>query len=47
MWCSSNVAGQCSVFAIGRIMLNRLRLTPTSAFAAVSAAVTQAAPNWG
>jgi hypothetical protein len=46
-WCSSNDPGQCSVFTIGRIMLDRMKLSPTSAFAAVSAAITDAAPNWG
>jgi hypothetical protein len=46
-WCSSNDPKQCSVFTIGRVMLDRLKLSPASAFAALSAAITEAAPNWG
>jgi hypothetical protein len=46
-WCSSNDPKQCSVFTIGRIMLDRMSITAASAFVAVVAAVTAAAPNWG
>jgi len=46
-WCSSNDPKQCSVFTIGRVMLDRMTLSAASAFAAVAAAVTDAAPNWG
>lgn len=47
MWCSSNDPKQCSVFTIGRVMLDRMTLSAASAFAAVADAVTDAAPNWG
>ena len=47
MWCSSNDPKQCSVFTIGRVMLERMKLSAAAAFAAVSSAITNAAPNWG
>jgi hypothetical protein len=47
MWCSSNDPKQCSVFTIGRVMLDRMKLSAAAAFAAVSSAITSAAPNWG
>lgn len=46
-WCSSNDPRQCSVFTIGRIMLTAMQLTAAAAFAAVAAAIEEAAPNWG
>ena len=46
-WCSSNDPKQCSVFTIGRIMLASMQVTAAAAFAAVLAAVEDAAPNWG
>ena len=46
-WCSSNEEGQCSVFTIGRAVLDRLRVTATAAILAVSQAIAEAAPNWG
>jgi hypothetical protein len=46
-WCSSNDAKQCSAFTIGRVVLDRLRITVAAAIAAVSQAITEAAPNWG
>jgi hypothetical protein len=46
-WCSSNDPKQCSVFTIGRIMLERMKVSPAEAFAAVVAATVEVAPNWG
>jgi hypothetical protein len=46
-WCSSNDPGQCSVFTIGRIMLTEMQVAAATAFAAVAAAIQEAAPNWG
>lgn len=46
-WCSSNDEGQCSAFTIGLAVLERLRITATTALAAVSMAIAEAAPNWG
>jgi hypothetical protein len=47
MWCSSNDDKQCSVFTIGRILLDALQVTAALAFAAVADAICEAAPNWG
>ena len=46
-WCSSNDPKQCSVFTIGRIMLDRMKVSLAEAFAAVVAATVGIAPNWG
>ena len=46
-WCSSNDPRACSVFFIGRVMLNRMDLTPAQAFEAVRQATLEATPNWG
>ncbi len=46
-WCSSNDPKQCSVFTIGRIMRTEMQVAAAAAFAAVAAAVEEAAPNWG
>jgi hypothetical protein len=46
-WCSSNDEKQCSVFTIGRAVLERLRVTAAAAILAVSQAIAEAAPNWG
>lgn len=46
-WCSSNDPKQCSVFTIGRIMRAEMQVTAAAAFAAVAAAVEEAAPKWG
>ena len=46
-WCSSNRVRECSVFMIGRIMLDRERLTADAAFAAVVEAVAEASRKWG
>lgn len=47
MWCSTNRPKECSDFTIGRIMLTRLRASPTAAFAAVLVTTEQVAPKWG
>jgi hypothetical protein len=46
-WCSNNRTGECSVFVIGQVMLDRLRASPAQAFAALLAATEQAVPKWG
>jgi Transposase DDE domain len=46
-WCSSNKVKQCSVFTIGRAVLDRLRVTVAAAIAAVRQAMEREAPNWG
>ena len=45
--CSSTDAKQCSVFTVGRAILDRLRITAAAAIRAVSQAIMEAAPNWG
>lgn len=47
MWCSSNDADQCSVFTIGRTMLDRMRQRCDTVFDAVAEATVSSAPNWG
>jgi hypothetical protein len=47
MWCSSNDPQQCSAFTVGRVMRERMKVPPKEAFAAVVAAIREAAPNWG
>jgi DDE family transposase len=47
MWCSSNRTNECSVFTIGRFMLDRMQLNTATAFAAVIAAIAEAAAKWG
>jgi len=51
MWCSTNSKRrgerQCSAFTIGRIMLERMKVKPDAAVAAVVRATNEAAPNWG
>ncbi len=46
-WCSSNKPRLCSVFFIGRVMLNRLELSASQAFEAVRQATLEAVPKWG
>jgi hypothetical protein len=46
-WCSSNADKQCSVFTIGRAVLDRLCVRAVAAIRAVSQAIAEAAPNWG
>jgi hypothetical protein len=47
MWCSSNDPDQCSVFTIGRTMLDRMRQRCEMVFDAVAEATVKSAPNWG
>jgi hypothetical protein len=47
MWCSSNNPCQCSVFTIGRILVNRMQVPIPRLLTAVIAAIEEAAPNWG
>lgn len=47
MWCSSNDPDQCSVFTIGRTMLERMRQRCDIVFDAVAEATVRSAPNWG
>jgi hypothetical protein len=47
MWCSSNREKECSVFTIGRIMLDQMQLTAASSFAAVAGAILEASEKWG
>ena len=47
MWCNSNDADQCSVFTIGRTMLDRMRQRCDTVFDAVVEATVRSAPNWG
>lgn len=46
-WCSNNRRGECSVFIIGQIMLDRISLTVAQAWAALAAATEKAVPKWG
>lgn len=46
-WCSSNRQKECSVFTIGRNMLDNMQLLAATAFAAAAAAVIEAAEKWG
>jgi len=46
-WCSSNDPQQCSVFTIGRIMIDQMQVKAAEAFSAVARAVEAAAPKWG
>jgi hypothetical protein len=46
-WCSSNDARQCSVYTIGRVMLDRTDEAPEDAWRAVVAATTETVPKWG
>jgi hypothetical protein len=47
MWCSSNRKKECSVFTIGRIMINRMQVTAALGFASVAGAIHEAAEKWG
>ena len=47
MWCSSNRDKECSVFTIGRIMLDQMQLTGVKSFAAVAGAIIEASEKWG
>jgi Transposase DDE domain len=46
-WCSSNDENQCSVYTIGRVMLDRMDESPEAAWRAVVAATTEVVPKWG
>ena len=46
-WCSSNDRRACSIFTIGRIMLEKFKLKPWPAFDAIRQATLDAVPNWG
>ncbi len=46
-WCNTNNPRQCSAFTIGRHMLGLMNLSPAQALAAVLAALTTEARNWG
>jgi len=46
-WCTNNRLNECSVFTIGRLMLERMTATPTAAWTALAAASENAVPNWG
>lgn len=45
-WCSST-RDECSVFTIGRIMLNRIQTSASHALAALIAATEEIVPKWG
>jgi hypothetical protein len=47
MWCSSNDETQCSVYTIGRVMLDRMAEPPEAAWRAVVDATAAAVPKWG
>ena len=46
-WCSSNKRGVCSVFFIGRVMLERMEFSAPQAFELVRQATLEAAQKWG
>jgi hypothetical protein len=46
-WCSSNDPQQCSVYTIGRVMLDRMDEPPEAAWRAVVAATNETVPKWG
>jgi len=47
MWCSSNREKECSVFTIGRIMIEQMQVTAALSFAAATTAILEAAEKWG
>ena len=46
-WCSSNRQGECSIYTIGLIMLQKIKVKPPQAFTAILELSELAAPNWG
>jgi hypothetical protein len=46
-WCSATKASQCSLFTIGRRMLDQLELTPGQAPGEVRAALSSGREKWG
>jgi len=47
MWCSSNRHGTCSLFFIGRQMIERMQGRAAEAFNALLGALFSEAQNWG
>jgi len=46
-WCSSNRQSECSIYTIGLIMLQKIKVKPPQAFTAVLELSEWTAPNWG
>jgi hypothetical protein len=46
-WCSTNRENECSLFTIGLIMLEKIKASPPTAFAAVADPSEFVSPNWG
>ena len=46
-WCSTNRQEECSIYAIGLIMLQKMNVTARQAFAAVQGLSESVSPNWG
>ena len=46
-WCTNQRPHECSIFVIGRHMLDQLEVSPEQAITAIQRALTEAAPNWG
>jgi hypothetical protein len=46
-WCSNGKSGTCSVFLIGRLMIDRLHCPANQIFAAFLTATEEAVPKWG
>jgi hypothetical protein len=47
LWCSSNRRQECSVFTIGRILHDRVKVLAETAFVAVASAIMEASGKWG
>lgn len=46
-WCSNSKSGTCSVFLIGRLMIDRVRCSAAQIFTAFLTATEEAVPKWG
>jgi hypothetical protein len=46
-WCTNTRNSECSVFTIGRRMLDQLQLSAQQLVTEIRKATTDAAPNWG
>ncbi len=46
-WCSTNRDRECSIYTIGMIMWQKIKVSPPEAFAAVFQLSESIAPNWG
>jgi hypothetical protein len=46
-WCTNTRPDECSAFTIGRVMIDRVRISPAQAFIAVLQASEEPARNWG